>query len=603
MGPHRVLQHVRGLVLIAATTARLASALSVAIPLRPQVATLQHGPLRAGGEPADGRVRPWAVPIVGAPFLWLGNEEVGLQWCLGDDYDVELEHLERQVELAPGAESTVLTVRLADHPLSLDRPLVYTLGLHPTPVRPMPRGWRAYDLGLNAAWRAAVDDGPLTVPAWAFWFQGWNLQTEATRASRWLAGYQAPGPWTQELIEKTVASGRRAFPYWHMSAAWRGAPEYRAFYSEWMPTNPPPLDFATAAGDAIGSAWRTVPSYRDWAIWRYWTSLQENPWLVAGMGGFYNDVAQGFWGVEPRPGRDGLMRSAHELLGVRELQKRMYVAMGGSWPQLVIANHQSGDTHLSQLAFAHLYVTGENYRDDPRLVQDCAYYRVLDLDSCRAELYGTKWGVPIVFLPETSASMPFQRLYASAEGQRASEHLMGLLLLHDTMVWPTNAHPLPQVRVAAVKEAFGWDDQTEYTGYWRSETLVRTEADRSPVVTGIYRRPGRALFVVLNNSDEDASVTLVPDWQALRLPAPAELVDACTAVGIPDAAIDLAALNDGRTHFIEPRTPVPVERFPMQSGRCAFPPGAPQLPRPGDGAGGCVAARAWQVRGRHGPPA
>jgi hypothetical protein len=39
-----------------------------------------------------------------------------------------------------------------------------------------------------------------------------------------------------------------------MSAAWRGAPEYRAFYSEWMPTNPPPLDFATAADDVIVSA-------------------------------------------------------------------------------------------------------------------------------------------------------------------------------------------------------------------------------------------------------------------------------------------------------------------------------------------------------------
>jgi hypothetical protein len=55
---------------------------------------------------------------------------------------------------------------------------------------------------------------------------------------------------------------------------------------------------------------------------------------------------------------------------------------------------------------------------------------------------------------------------------------------------------------------------------------VNLTADRSPVVASLFTRPGKALVVVMNNSDADAEAQLAPDWKALALPAPTALVDA-----------------------------------------------------------------------------
>ena len=56
----------------------------------------------------------------------------------------------------------------------------------------------------------------------------------------------------------------------------------------------------------------------------------------------------------------------------------------------------SSDTHLPQLAFAHLCITGENTAPG----KEGGYQHVMDLDCCRAELTGDKWGIPVVYLPE-----------------------------------------------------------------------------------------------------------------------------------------------------------------------------------------------------------
>ena len=554
---------------VPAVSGKRLNGLRLEIPLRRDVATLQHGAL-CKHEPNNGKVYDWHFPLLGQPFLWLGNEEVGLQWCTGDDYCWDNTDRSHQIELKVTDREVTLAVTMLDHAVALDRELSFTFGLHPTPVKPLPKGWRRYDLGMNGWWHDAVGRGKPVCPTWAFWYQKWNLQNEATKKDRWLVGYQVPGPWTRKLVEGTVAEGARPFLYWALHGVWRAAPAYAAFRSEWRPDNPPALPRDTA-GNKFGPIWRAVPSFHDWAIWRYWKTFTDHPWLAKSTGGLYNDVVQGFWGVEPKPDRQGEMRTRHELLGMRQLQKRLYVTLQKNWPHLVIANHQSGDSHLSQLAFVHAYITGENYRGHALLGKEQGYYHVMDLASCRAELLGGHWGVPIIFLPETTSSgVSMRRAYSDA-GIASSEHLAGLLLVHDVIPWNALTHPIPLMRLAALKEAFGWDDQTRYVGYWKTAGLVKLTADRSPVVVSVFLRPGKAMLAVMNNSDADATVTLAPDWAKLGVAEPTEMTDAYTAARIPNSPFDWKMLNKGKVRLTKPNTPVPVVTVPVRNHQVRFP--------------------------------
>lgn len=555
-------------VSLPATAGASLDGLKLEISMRPEVATLQHG--QVGGwsaGPKNGKVEAWHHALEGQPFLWLGNDDVGLQWSTGDNYCWENRQRKKTIELAPGKDECLLTIVLIDHTVPLDQPLEYTLGLQATPVKPMPKGWRSYDLGMNGWWHTSVGQGSPKMPPWAFWYQKWNAQNEATKKEGWLPGYPAVGPWTKETIEKTIADGKRPFPYSVPSWMWRGAPEYPAFHSEWNPDSPGPLPFETA-GVSTNGVWRTVPSFQDWLIWRWWKTFKDNPWLAQATAGIYNDVVQPFWGPDPRPDREGLIRNRHELLGAREIQKRMYVAFQQEWPHIVISNHQSADTVLSQLAFAHVYVTGENYAGNATLGNEESYYHVMDLDSCRAELTGAKWGIPIIFLPEIQPSgAKFERVYGP-EGIKPAEHLAGLLLVHDVIPWPASANPLPLMRLAALKENFGWDDATEFVGYWKSGELVKLTTDTSPVVVSIYKRPGKVMFVVMNNSDSDASITLTPDWGKLGIAQPKELTDAYTATGIPDAPFDMHELgNTGTVKFKGEAKPMETVKVPVTGGQ------------------------------------
>jgi len=550
---------------IPATPGQKLESLRLEVAMRPQIATLQHGGLKMNFQPPDGKVHAWKVPFLWQPFLWLGNEEVGLQWSTGDNYSWENAVTDETMSLAPSDREVLFTATLVDHEIPLDRPLRYTFGLHATPVKPLARDWRRYDAGFNCA--EVTFDKP-SHGKWAIFYQKWNAQTEAT--PKGVFGYQAVGPKSKELIAGTNASGMKPLIYWNVNAVWRGAPAYRAFRSEWEPNNPPALPFETCDGRTAGRAWRTVRSFQDWAIWRYAKTLRENPWLVEGISGFYNDVVQGFWGVEPRSDREGLIRTRHELLGMRELQKRFYVLVENDYPGKVLVNHQSSDTHMSQLAFAHAYVTGETFRGRKGLGKELGYYHVMDLAACRATLLAAQWGLPVVFLPEVwgNNTRLFRKAVSSPEGLRGAEHLAGLLLVHDATPWSAYVHPLPFCRLAAMKQQFSWDEKTEFVGYWKSSGLVALTTKTSPVVVSVFKRPGKVMFVVMNNSDEDAEVALRPDWPKLGLAAPARLMDAYTAPGIPDGELDVREYSKGRLIFHLPKTTRETLYVPAASSGC-----------------------------------
>jgi hypothetical protein len=81
------------------------------------------------------------------------------------------------------------TATLVDHPIRLDHPLVYTLGLNATPVRPLPKGWRLWFSGGDRTCPPPPPTRP--GPCWVVWAPLWTAQSEASAGGAY--GYPVPG--------------------------------------------------------------------------------------------------------------------------------------------------------------------------------------------------------------------------------------------------------------------------------------------------------------------------------------------------------------------------------------------------------------------------
>jgi len=329
------------------------------------------------------------------------------------------------------------------------------------------------------------------------------------------------------------------------------------------------------------------PSLRDHQIYTLWNSLKKNPQLARrargvyldGVGGrFCTNAAHGCGLVGP----DGTQYKRFSILGHRELQKRLYVMFQQNWPDFIIENHASDRLFMSSLSFAHTMVDGE------RLTQaagaDMGYFHVLSLADFRSQFMGKNFGYVPVLLTEVSRGLGSARkkdpdhrkkivAVLGPPGIPRSEHIVGMLLLHDGVAWGAYMNPVPFARLVALKSDFGWDDDTAYIPYWDNKSVVSLSSDQSPVVVSVFRRPKKVLFVVMNNSDNEAAVELAPQWKDLGLENVTEAVDAYArpTVECPEVFMDVEGYLKGGP-FRTGKHTFPGERIdiPVRKGKIKF---------------------------------
>jgi hypothetical protein len=204
--------------------------------------------------------------------------------------------------------------------------------------------------------------------------------------------------------------------------------------------------------------------------------------------------------------------------------KATNVATQERWPEKLLFNHESGCLNMMQLAFCHGMIDGEHLTL-ALPPEGFSYRNLLTLDRMRAQYMGHNCGFVPIFLPEfTRAGEGNDALcnrFMLTEEPPEVMHLVGLLALHDILPWNAYSNPAPHFHWWAVQDAFGWGDEVEFLPYWSNRDLVSLSPDDPNLVCTIYRQPGKALFVVMNNTDEDRDVTLQPNWGKLGLQPPA----------------------------------------------------------------------------------
>jgi len=533
------------------------SRLSLDIPLAKEAATLMQTGF--GWEEA-GAVRAWSHRVIANSQVWLGNEDGGLQCTVPSARNWRSTDRNRQLEVLPQDDRVILRLNLVDKETTFDEGVEYELGLQLTPVRPKPKGWRM--------WRITpLEDTPGTRLN-PFFTEGWSLGES----------YPIPKPDWERIYNEAGAKGNLGSLYLQPYCIWPGMPDYRDFAAEWrtsLNSAPPPFDPAASSMTFMG----VCPHAHSWGDYFVTTfcDLYEGQYKDMKWGGVYFDVT-------PPPICDnadhgcgyrdeyGVWQPEQRYLDHREVQRRFYVAMQERWPEKLLFNHESGCLDMMQLSHCHGMIDGENLTD-LLAGRSFSYYGILTLDRMRAEYMGHNYGFVPIFLPEFTRAGEgkkdvVERFLVNPEPPEVM-HLVGLLMLHDILPWDAYSNPGPYFHWWAVQDAFGWGDEVEFLPYWRNRELVRLSPDEANIVCTVYRHAGKAMFVVMNNTDADREVTLQPDWAKLAVPRPAGgLLDAWAAASYRYPTWDPDPEGKEPRRRADPAQVTGKElRVPLQEGR------------------------------------
>lgn len=513
------------------------SRLALEIPLAKPAATLMQ---TGYGYEEAGAVKAVQHRISTDAQVWLGNEDGGLQVTVPSSRNFLNADRNKQLQIEPQADRVVLRLNFMDKETTIKAPLEYEFALQLTPTRPRPAGWRLWRITPPAEVRG-VHFNP-------FYTEGWDVGTS----------YPIPRPEWEKIFNAETAKGNLATPYLQPYSVWPGMPDYPQFASEWrtqLTSAPPPFDPQADRMAMMGVCPRNA-SWPDYFLGTFF-GLYEGQYKNMGWGALYFDVTHPPMCDNADHGcghRDeyGVWQGETRHLDARAVQQRFYVAMQERWPSKLLFNHESGQPNMMQLSFVHGMIDGEHLTL-ALPPQDFKYHDILPLDRMRAQYMGSNYGFVPIFLPEFSRGgngnvALMKRLFLTPEPAEFM-HLVGLLMIHDILPWPAYAHPGPVHHWWAVQDAFGFEDEKlEFLPYWKNADLVKLSPSDANVVCSMYRKPGKLLLIVMNNTDAEREVTLKLDAAKLGLPAVqnGSLLDAWQAASFETDSYEINDKGDAR---------------------------------------------------------
>ncbi|HCU35027.1 MAG TPA: hypothetical protein DGT21_06065, partial [Armatimonadetes bacterium] len=512
-------------------------ALTYEIPLNPETARYSYWwpQPRSGALSAD-------LATEFKPIVWLGSEDVGLQWVCESDEQWHSADPERAIEIIRGEDEVLLRLNLVSQTMDLaaGEMLTYSFGLHATPVKPMERD----------AWDYRIVRHP--------WYgQSFQLHEKKVGETPALEYFRAKGVralinwrmWDafayvaplgheeefRELVKTWHQYGIGVVPYTVSFLLSENAPE-ALFFREEMTRAPltefpiifPGLPRETDYHTCHNSIWsdyvadgiaRLIDEYDVDGIYLDTTST---PWPC-------NSELHGCG--YPRP--DGTRAPTYPVFAARTNLKRLYTVVKSRKPEGIIDLHVYDCMLAPALSFVTTYWNGE------QLPKGHAFKpEVLPLDRFRTEFMGYNWGPPADLL-----------YYCLGDYEKS----VAIALLHDV---PVRSEKLPDLEVQSalwkLRERFGVQ-QAEWMPYWRNSDVV-TVTPEDCYASLFNHLDGRALAYVSNLSREDANVTVWLDLNALGLKPPLTAADGLTGetLGMADGTLTVKMPSQSfRTVWVE----------------------------------------------------
>ena len=476
--------------------------LDLVVPIRKEVVTLMHGVsdgcrTNYGGIVPDGEGRVWDSTKVGnwsltgtfIPYLWIGNERLGLCWWADKDqgWVRPKSRKEPAIEVVRSGGEVRMVFHLFARPVRLDAPRKIVFAFEATPVRPKPSWARTASIyghsnphatGLRVQWFGST--------AWAL--SGTDRYKNLPYTFMHLRPVdQACEDWLRKRMEQIHQEGAIGLAYTDYRA--RNYSEETKYYAwEWSKyAASMPKTQVAGASIAGGLEVNSCQSRLDYDLW----CLNEN--MKLGMDAWYFDEIQCTADRNVAADRgwlngDGEVEGECSLFAMRDFLKRLYTLMierGQKEP--LIDMHMTSTAFAGPFAFATATFDYEYGQTDP----DRRVLLLLGLDGFRATAMGHQYGL-VGTVINTERNSPYIRF----GDWQPLRNWVGMQLLHDLNL-QVNAH------IGGILKEFGYyEPDCRFIGYWEAQgKLYDVEPDNIKV--SVFRRGNKALLVFLNTANKD----------------------------------------------------------------------------------------------------
>ena len=356
------------------------------------------------------------------PVVWVGDRRGGVEWvCESDEgWSYSPDHAERVIGFRPAEDVVQMTVDVVSAPSEVDGAWRLQFGLYPTPVKPLPGGWRGLRLISDASlhgeydpqdWTARETDA--TRPTWGrldperlkVYGIVWPAETplkfpglpivEASD-SPMLRDPDLPprvriddaaGKLARER-EQMASAGVRFIPYGALNFMPGRLPRGEwAHYAKWWRTHPEDFDqenrgsteYETGRpfrGGGTNPTWRRAlnlpddgetlsiihvspahKSFRDFIVWHYVQAIEQSD--IQGI--YFDGGAPNVMAVNPALPHGKHVQSggsAYPFLAQRRLLQRLWVACKSRKSEFLITGHNPKLPAIVS-GFYDLTLTGE----------------------------------------------------------------------------------------------------------------------------------------------------------------------------------------------------------------------------------------------------
>jgi hypothetical protein len=444
------------------------------------------------------------------PVIWLGDDFRGVcffgendkGWTPGTNAPAQ--------EIRRENNAVAYRMNIITRPVTLDKPRTFTFIVHPTPTKPLPAGWRAYNRGgVNGKWAGlegidACISPTLTAPSNATTHLGMTFVME-------------PPSWDDAIANGEILRERA------------GKNNPRLFYMNysWPRLGPSMDEFKPGLWNCGRMLWtREVEDYMTWIINEY---IKRD--IFDGL--YIDDTSLGAnscpFGTSYLL-EDGTMQPGFNSLGFRRFLKRVRVLFQQAGKQPMIIPHMTYCFEIPALSFADACVNGEDR--DIYYPTEQRFSQVWNPDELRIQSSSPKWGfitywkngVVVKNDVKENENTQLWRYWQSRDSH-------SLAIQSDLWyTWADNNRDTIEPSLAKI----GLDaPDLRFIPNWRRAGIMdvkevrilptASELDTATPVAGstnsvlvcAYARKNRALMMVSNRSTKDQSVTITIHPSAL----------------------------------------------------------------------------------------
>ncbi len=455
------------------------------------------------------------------------------------------------IEVIPGAEEVKLRIRIIGQPtaLSPERPLEYVFALQATPLKPWGQdGWESrfgscpwygddYDLlnGREFLGKPALDRlqelGVRTLIAW-----------------NWTPALAYPWPLERaedfkSLVRACHARGIRVIPYLGYQISEK-APEYAQVRDEVVV-----FPVSSNADKYPKTKPQLVSSVCLRSIWQ--DALADHVSRMIDefdIDGVYVDSTNmpfpcrnALHGCEAQR-RDGTVVPVYPVFAVRDTFRRLYAVVKSKKADGIIDSHVFDCMNPGALAFSTSYWTGEQLSaaDTPT--------DAIPLDRFRTEFMGVNWGVPCDMLSYKLGS--FHKSLAVS----LPHDVLARFRQDEIPVDPGDSEAVLAGSIWRLAEDFG-RREARFLPYFGPERPI--EGLPPHWIASLYRHPRHgALVIVSNLGRQEVRAELQPNWQALGLAKPGQVLDGLTraTMAVTNGTVELTLPAGDWRYLWFPRT-------------------------------------------------